>query len=264
MTMRRSVKTLACVALAAIGAPMLFGTTCATQPQTCPSGQQLINGLCVTTPPPASLTGLWTGPITGTVTSNLVISPTPPNPNPFNSSQIIPVATTTQLEFDDSGLPAALPVPTTAFGFSLPFRAVTAFSVGQTQTIMSSFTLDIPFGAAATQHSVNSETITLTVTESDLSQAHFRVVYATTDVVTSTSTSASGGTTCNSDTASSSGKLTIEATASNDAINLSMEYSNTGTDSDTSGASPCPPAAPTTTTQTATTSGLLTGPLARL
>jgi hypothetical protein len=260
MMARRLIKTLAFFALTTVCVPMLLGTTCANQTPTCPNTQQLVNGLCETTP---TLTGLWSGTITGDVTFAQTQDPVPPNPNPFTQNEVSHQTFFEQLVFNDSGLPLALPLPVSAFGSSFNVREVTAFNIGQTQTFTSSSASDQPSGAASTEHFDSSETVTLTVTESDLSQAHFRVVYATTDSRTSNHTSASAGITCDHATTSSTGTLTIEATATDGLLNFSVEFSAMGTQTDTSGNSPCPPAVSTTTTINASNSGKLEGKLAR-
>jgi hypothetical protein len=215
-------------------------------------------------PTAPSLSGLWTGAISGDVMQMSTASAVPPNPNPTTFTAATRLLSTQQLVFNDGGIPSALPLPVSAFSPSLSPKAVTAFNVGETQTITNTTTSSDPAGAANTESENHSETITLLVTESALSADHFRVVYATTDTQTNTLTTLEPGFTCNAATITSTGTLTIEATAVTDGLlTFSVEFNNSGNSSDTEGASPCPPAAPTTTTENATPVGKLEGILGR-
>ena len=218
------------------------------------------------TPMPAgpSLSGLWTGPISGDVTQTNASPAVPPNPNPSSSNTTSRRTLTQQLVFNDGGIPSALPLQTSGFDLSLSTRPVTAFNVGETQTITNTNTVVVPIGAANTFNVNSTDTITLLVTESALSVDHFRVVYATAESELINLTTLEPGTACIDATRSSTGTLTIEATAVTDGLlTFSVEFNSSGTLSQTTGASPCPPAAPTTTTAIGTIVGKLEGTLAR-
>jgi hypothetical protein len=231
-------RTFALIAAGVIWTPLLLGGGCTQQfvdGQTlvggvsqCPAGESLVNGVCTA---PSTLTGLWTVPISGDVTfSSILDGILPPNPNPLTDNRVARVNTSRQLVFSDSGLPTTLPLATSGFTFGIPAQAVTAFKVGETQTIASNLdTRTSPIGATDTTTDHSSSTITLTVVESEISASHFRVVYATTNVDADTITGTAPGFVTMTQTISSDGTLTYEATASDGVVSFSMEFNNAAT-----------------------------------
>lgn len=188
--------------------------------QACPAGMPV---------PTSFLTGSWTGQISGDVTVNSVIGSTSTNPNPQVFEQTGPTQFTLQIVFNSAGLPTSLPLPVSAFspGFFQP--AVTAFNVGEMQTLLRTFFTTFPTGATDTFTQETSTTTTLTVLESVLSADHFRAVYATTDVSVSSTTSTAAGFTPISITQSSAGTLTVDAQAMGGQVIFSVDFNNTGT-----------------------------------
>jgi hypothetical protein len=189
--------------------------------QACPPGS----------PGPASpLAGLWTGSISGDVTlSNNFGATDPPNPNPQTQNSVSRNTSTLQLVFNEAGRPATLPLVVSAFGTGFSIQAVTAFNVGETQTIASTNTSVFPEGATFTETGESISTTTLTVVESILAPDHFRVVYATTNDVDSTNTSTDPMFTPFSQTLSSTGTLTLDAVAVGGAVQFSMDFNVNGT-----------------------------------
>ncbi|HKQ49766.1 MAG TPA: hypothetical protein VJZ71_16955 [Phycisphaerae bacterium] len=179
--------------------------------------------------PASSLAGLWTGQVGGDVTSILHINaPDPPNPNPLNVDLVIPVSQRLTIQFTQAGLPVALLLPVGVFEPSFSLQAVTAFNVGETQTIPEITEFTDPDGVADTTTGLANESIGLTVMESTLSADHFRVVYATTQTVEFTLTGTAPGFMGIMQTTSSTGTLTIDATAMGDFVSFSMDFNTNG------------------------------------
>jgi hypothetical protein len=179
--------------------------------------------------PASSLAGLWTGRLGGNFTTILHLNaPDPPNPNPLNVEATTAVSESLTIQFTQSGLPVALPLPVAAYQPSFSLHAVTAFNVGETQNIQTTGEFTNPTGVADTQTSTETSTIELTVMESTLSADHFRVVYATAQTQELTQTGTAPGFMPGTQTISSTGTLTIDAVAMGDFVSFSLDFNNNG------------------------------------
>lgn len=192
------------------------------------SGQACPTDMMATTPA-SSLAGLWTGPIGGNVTTIFQLNaPDPPNPNPVNVEVVSHVTPRLTIQFTESGLPVALPLPVSAFDPSFTLHGVTAFNVGETQSIAETDEFTNPDGLTDTATSTFTSSIGLTVMESTLSAEHFRVVYATTFTQNFTVTGTAPGFMGITQVISSTGTLTIDATAMGDFVSFSVDFNNNG------------------------------------
>ncbi|HKQ49765.1 MAG TPA: hypothetical protein VJZ71_16950 [Phycisphaerae bacterium] len=181
-------------------------------------------------PNAGSLPGLWTGSISGDVTLNTLLNmPDPPNPNSQTSESTVHITREVQIVFDPAGRPTTLPLVNSAFGTSLDVQVVTAFNPGETQTITSTTTVTSPTGATDTVTSEQTNSTTLTVTESILTADHFRVVYSTAATTMFSTTGTAVGFMPSSQLFSSTGTLTYDAMATGGHVVFSMDFNNTGT-----------------------------------
>lgn len=186
--------------------------------------------------PVSSLAGLWTGLISGDVTINASIGAiSPPNPNPLTINQTERIESTLQLVFNDAGLPTTLPLALSAFEGGFTQEAVTAFNVGEMQTILGTTTNTSPDGATDTTTFDQSTVTTLTVVESTLTADHFRVVYNTSFVAMLSVTGTDPMFEAVSQTQSSTGTLTVDATAVGGAVMFSVDFNINGSFETTSG-----------------------------
>lgn len=191
--------------------------------QACPPGM-----------PGSNLAGLWTGVISGEVTQiSVQNAPSPPNPNAgttdFNGLRTEDLT----IGFNDSGLPTTLPLAVSAFSPGFSVQPVTAFNVGETQSITTSSSQTIPTGATFAITLAGSTTTTLTVVESVLMPDHFRVVYATTSTTTQSFTSTDPAFDEQILTQLSTGTLILDATAAGGFVAFSMDFNNNGTSEQT-------------------------------
>jgi hypothetical protein len=182
--------------------------------------------------PASSLTGLWSGQISGDVTLNSKTANFSANPVLITTNNTTRNSAFPQLVFNEAGLPNSLPLALSAFSTSFPTQVVTAFNAGEMQTISNSNIQMTPQGTDTITNE-NSTTSTLTVMESVLSPDHFRVVYATTNIQTNSQTSAMMAFMPISLTQSSAGTLTLDATAAGDLLMFSMDFNNSGTSEST-------------------------------
>ena len=160
-------------------------------------------------PSSGSLPGLWTGTISGDATLNTaLITPDPPNPNSQTSQTTARLTRQVQIVVDAAGRPTTLPLLTSAFGTSFEERAVTAFNVGETQTIASTTSTTAPSGAVESTTTESTNSTTLTVRESTLTADHFRVVYSTAFTTMNSTTGTAPGFMPSSQLFSSTGTLT--------------------------------------------------------
>lgn len=184
----------------------------------------------MTAMPTTSLSGLWTGRLSGSQSFITQLNaPDPPNPNPGIFEQTIQETSRLSIQFTPEGLPVSLPLPVSAFEPSFELRAVTAFNVGETQSISFTEETTTPDGATDTATQVAHLTTTLSVTESTLLPEHFRVVYATTQLLDVSVTGTAPGFMEFSQMISSTGSLTVEATAVGGFVTLSVVFNNNGT-----------------------------------
>lgn len=186
--------------------------------------------------PVPSLTGVWTGPISGEATSSRKFNTIPPtNPNPNTADGTFQTVGTVQIVFDDSARLVTLPLVLSAFSSFFSEQALTAFDVGETQTFANTFTNVSPTGATDTNTFGSSFTTTLTVIESVLTMDHFRVVYETTNILVQSQSSTVPMSVPSSSTQSSTGTLTFDATLMNGQLMFSADFNINGSGENLSG-----------------------------
>ena len=178
----------------------------------------------------ANLAGLWSGVIGGEATvTTIQNAPSPPNTNDQTSNVTGFFSSSLVVGFNDAGLPTTLPLAVSAFGSFFSSQPVTAFNVGEMQTISLSSNSTFPNGP---MHAITQETTTTTtlmVTESVLTPDHFRAVYATTNITDQSTTFTDPAIMPQSQTQSSTGTLIVDATAVGGVVLFSMDFNNNGT-----------------------------------
>ncbi|HKQ49764.1 MAG TPA: hypothetical protein VJZ71_16945 [Phycisphaerae bacterium] len=184
--------------------------------------------------PVPSLTGVWTGPVSGEATGNTRFPPLPPNPNDQTSESTAQTVESVQIVFDDSLRLVKVPLVVSAFGGSFSEQSVTVFNVGEVQTVSNSSSDTIPSGTADTNTLEFTFTTTFTVVESTATMDHFHVVYEMANVGIFNQTGTAPNFPSSSSTTSSIGTLAFDGTVVDGQLMFSADFNINGTSTNVS------------------------------